>query len=73
MAQETNHVCFGFTTGEVAPIYGARVDVEKLSTACRSIQNITLQAFGGAERRPGLQFIAQAAVVVAGSSSSSSP
>lgn len=58
MAEASDRVCFAFATGEVSPTVAARADVEKLSTACRSLQNMTLGVYGYAERRPGLQFVA---------------
>ncbi len=60
MAAESERVVFGFGTGEVAPTLAARVDVEKMTAACRTVQNMTLGVFGYAERRSGLQFIAPA-------------
>lgn len=58
-AAETHRAIFAFTTGEVAPLYGARSDLEKMGGACRSVQNMTLGVFGYAERRSGLEFIAR--------------
>lgn len=58
MADQSDRVCFAFGGGEVSPVIAARADVEKLSTACRSLVNMTLHVYGPATRRPGLQFIA---------------
>lgn len=60
MAQESERVCFAFGAGEISPVLDARIDVEKLTTGCRSLQNMTLGVWGFAERRAGLQFIAAA-------------
>lgn len=47
-----------FNSGEVTPLLDGRSDVEKLSGACRSLQNMTTDEAGAAIRRPGLQYIA---------------
>ena len=57
-AQTTEKIVFGFLTGEVAPKFAARSDVDKLNQAARKIENMTLGPFGYAERRTGFQFIA---------------
>jgi hypothetical protein len=54
----TQHVVFGFVTGEVSPRFEGRCDVEKMATACRTLQNFKIGAFGQAKRRQGLRFIA---------------
>lgn len=59
MAQETESVRFAFGTGEITPLLAARTDIEKTSTACRTVQNMTLGVYGYAERRAGSEFIAR--------------
>lgn len=50
-----------FNAGELSPLLDARVDIEKYSNGCRQLQNAIIETYGAARRRPGLQFIAEAA------------
>lgn len=47
-----------FNAGELSPLLDARVDVDKYQNGCRKLENAMVLTYGGAERRPGLQFIA---------------
>lgn len=49
-----------FNAGEWSPKLDARIDLEKYNLACLQLQNFTLLPYGGAVRRPGTQFIAEA-------------
>lgn len=50
-----------FNAGELSPLLDARVDLDKYSNGCRQLQNAIIETYGAARRRPGLQFIAEAA------------
>lgn len=50
-----------FNAGELSPLLDARVDIEKYSNGCRQLQNAIIETYGAARRRPGLQFVAEAA------------
>jgi hypothetical protein len=49
-----------FNAGEWSPKLDGRIDLEKYNSACLQLQNFTLLPYGGAVRRPGTQFIAEA-------------
>ena len=49
-----------FNSGELSPQIDARSDVEKYSGGCRILENLIPRIYGGAERRPGLEYIATA-------------
>jgi hypothetical protein len=46
-----------FNTGQVSPLIEARVDFQKYSSSCRTIENMFVTVHGPAERRPGTKFI----------------
>ncbi len=48
-----------FSGGEWAPKLDGRSDLEKYYTAARNMQNMIPTRYGPAERRPGLQFVAE--------------
>lgn len=43
--------------GELSPQIDARTDVEKYEAGCRHLENFIPRIYGGAERRPGTEFI----------------
>lgn len=49
-----------FVGGEVSPYALGRVDVDKYHSWCESVQNYIPLIQGGAQRRPGLRYVAQA-------------
>lgn len=49
-----------FTRGEVAPEIEGRVDVPDYYKSCRKLENMIVQATGGAERTPGSVYLADA-------------
>lgn len=49
-----------FTAGEFSPQLEGRVDISRYFNAAISIENFLLAPFGGADRRPGSQFVAPA-------------
>lgn len=46
-----------FNGGEYSPKIDARSDTEKYVSGCRRLENMIPLIFGGAERRPGTEFI----------------
>ena len=46
-----------FNGGEYSPKIDARSDTEKYTGGCRTLSNMIPLIFGGAERRPGTEFI----------------
>ena len=46
-----------FTTGELDPLLKSRIDINQYYNGLEKARNILIQPQGGAERRPGLQFI----------------
>jgi len=61
-----------FTGGEWAPSMDTRYDLEGYRNACRKLQNVIPTKQGGAQRRPGTQWIAQGKINSAGTASISS-
>ncbi len=53
------HVINAFNGGEVSPDVYARYDSPIYNTACIKMENFIPQTYGGAERRPGTQFLDQ--------------
>lgn len=49
-----------FTAGEISPDLHERYDYDKYSSALATLQNFIPQPQGGAKRRPGTRFVAQA-------------
>jgi hypothetical protein len=49
-----------FNSGELTPLVDARSDIQKYSAGCRICENMIPRIYGNAERRPGLEFIAEA-------------
>lgn len=56
----SNKTITAFNAGEWSPKLDARVDLNKYASACIQLQNMTLLPYGGAVRRPGLEYIAAA-------------
>lgn len=48
-----------FASGEIAPALYARVDMVKYATGLRTCKNMLIRRSGGAENRPGTQFIGE--------------
>lgn len=46
-----------FNGGEISPLMNARVDSEKYGFACRKLENFIPRIYGGAFRRPGMEYI----------------
>lgn len=46
-----------FTTGEISPLIDARVDVQRYSSACKTLENMTVLPYGGVRRRPGTVYV----------------
>jgi len=46
-----------FNSGELSPQIDARSDVAKYASGCRIMENMIPRIYGGAERRPGTQYI----------------
>jgi len=46
-----------FNGGEYSPKIDARADTEKYAGGCRILENMIPSIFGGAEKRPGTEFI----------------
>jgi len=61
-----------FTGGEFSPSMDNRLDIENYRNACRKLQNMIPTKQGGAQRRPGSQWIAQGKINSAGTASISS-
>ena len=55
---KVNHIINSFNAGELSPKMGDRGDQEKYAFGCRTLENFVSLIYGGAERRPGLQYIA---------------
>lgn len=49
-----------FNAGELSPFLGARVDIEKYRSGCRTLENFLPMPYGGAMRRPGFAYLGAA-------------
>lgn len=49
-----------FSAGEIDPCFYGRVDLAQYFNACRVLENATVLTLGGAEKRPGTYFVAEA-------------
>ncbi len=47
-----------FNTGQVTPLMEARVDFQKYTSSCRTMENMLVKIHGSAERRPGTYYVA---------------
>jgi hypothetical protein len=50
-----------FNAGELSPLMDSRVDVEKYEAGCRKLRNFILNTHGPVFRRPGLEYMGEAA------------
>lgn len=48
-----------FNAGEISPLMVARVDAEKQRFSCRRLENFIPRIYGGAFRRPGMEWIGE--------------
>jgi len=48
-----------FNAGEVSPLIDARTSLEKYKSACRTLENFIIMPYGGVNRRPGTEFVAE--------------
>ena len=53
----TKYAIVNFNSGEFSPKIDARADTEKYAGGCRILENMIPSIFGGAEKRPGTEFI----------------
>jgi hypothetical protein len=49
-----------FSAGEIDPCFYGRVDLAQYFNACRMMENAVVLTLGGAEKRPGTYFVAEA-------------
>ena len=49
-----------FNKGEISPLMDFRIDQESYQMGCRTMENFYPLIYGGAERRPGTYFVAEA-------------
>ncbi len=49
-----------FNAGELSPLLDARTTLDKYKSGCQTLQNFVIMPYGGVNRRPGLEFVAQA-------------
>lgn len=54
------HIQTNFTSGELTPRMKGRVDVARYQNGAEEIENAIVSVHGGAERRPGLRYLATA-------------
>lgn len=57
--RNTQKMLVSFNSGVITPRMDARVDLEKASASCRTLDNMFPRTYGMAMRRPGLRFIAE--------------
>lgn len=50
----------GFHSGELSPLLEGRTDVKRYYTGCRTLENFVVLSQGGATKRPGTMYIAEA-------------
>ena len=58
--QKATPIITNFTAGEIDPRFYGRVDLSQYFNACRTLENAIVLTLGGAEKRPGTYFIAEA-------------
>lgn len=54
---KTNKIIVSLNAGELSPLMSSRFDQEKYGFGCRTQENFIPLIYGGAERRPGLEYI----------------
>ena len=55
---KTNKVTRSVNAGELSPLMNARSDQNKYNSGCKTMENFFPLIYGGAQRRPGLEYIA---------------
>ena len=55
---KTNKIIQSFNSGELSQLMDSRIDQSKYASGCRTMENFIPLIYGGAQRRPGLEFIA---------------
>ncbi len=55
---KTNKIIQSFNSGELSQLMDARIDQAKYASGCRTMENFMPLIYGGAQRRPGLEYIA---------------
>lgn len=58
--QKATPILTNFSAGEIDPRFHGRVDLSQYFNACRTLENAIVLTLGGAEKRPGTYFIAEA-------------
>ena len=58
LAVKTFKIIQTFNAGELSPLMDARMDQAKYVAGCRTLENFIPLIYGGAQRRPGTEFIA---------------
>lgn len=56
---KTNLLSNNFTAGELCEWMAGRTDTDSYAKGCKSLQNCLVRPFGGALKRPGLEYIAE--------------
>jgi hypothetical protein len=54
----SDKVLVSFNAGELSPLLDSRSDLDKAASGCRTLENMIVETYGSARRRPGTQFIA---------------
>lgn len=57
--QRSTAIISSFSSGEVAPTLGARIDIAQYANSAQEILNGIVQVHGGVEKRPGSMFVAE--------------
>ena len=57
MSQRSTSVFTNFTSGEISPTAGARIDITQYNNSAREIENGVVQIQGGVEKRPGTYYV----------------
>jgi hypothetical protein len=57
---KTNKITQSFNAGELSPLMDSRNDQQKYASGCKTMENFIPLIYGGAERRPGLEYISGA-------------
>lgn len=57
MRAKSDKVQLSFNAGEYSPFLDSRVDIDKASSAARTMRNFLAEVGGTARRRPGLRFV----------------
>lgn len=47
-----------FNAGVLSPLIDARIDIDKYSAGCRTLENMLPRIYGPVERRPGTIYVA---------------